>query len=64
MNNRWIYKGSVTTSPCAKEVYWNVLRTIYPIKDKHLQQFNTQLAKGDEGTNTNGNLREIQELNT
>jgi len=39
MNNRWTYKGSVTTPPCAQNVYWNVLRTIYPIKQKHLGQF-------------------------
>ena len=30
--NRWVYKGSVTTPPCAQKVYWNVLKTIYPIK--------------------------------
>jgi carbonic anhydrase len=30
--NRWVYKGSVTTPPCATTVYWNVLRTVYPIK--------------------------------
>ena len=38
-NNRWIYKGSVTTPPCATYVYWNVMSTIYPVKAKHLQQF-------------------------
>ena len=32
MWDRWIYKGSVTTPPCAEFVYWNVLRTVYPIK--------------------------------
>ena len=36
---RWVYKGSVTTPPCARYVYWNVLRTIYPIKKKHLDLF-------------------------
>ena len=30
-DNRWIYKGSLTTPPCNKYIYWNVLRTIYPI---------------------------------
>lgn len=35
-NNRWVYKGSVTTPPCKTLVYWNVLRTVYPIKKKHL----------------------------
>jgi carbonic anhydrase len=36
-NNRWVYKGSVTTPPCATNVYWNVLSTIYPISKKHLE---------------------------
>lgn len=31
-NDRWVYKGSVTTPPCATYVYWNVLRKVYPIK--------------------------------
>lgn len=30
-NKRWMYKGSVTTPPCATYVYWNVLSTIYPV---------------------------------
>ena len=30
-NNRWIYKGSVTSPPCATYVYWNVLTTVYPV---------------------------------
>jgi len=32
MENRWIYKGSVTTPPCHRFVYWNLLQTVYPIK--------------------------------
>lgn len=38
-DDRWIYKGSVTTPPCAQSVYWNVLRTVYPIKKEHLDLF-------------------------
>jgi len=38
-NNRWVYQGSVTTPPCAQKVYWNLLMTIYPIKQAHLDQF-------------------------
>lgn len=44
-NNRWTYRGSVTTPPCAQNVYWNVLRTVYPIKERHLLGFKKRLAQ-------------------
>ena len=58
-NKRWMYKGSVTTPPCATYVYWNVLSTIYPVSQKHLDLFvNTQLVKGEDGELDNrGNWR-------
>ena len=60
-NNRYIYKGSVTTPPCATYVYWNVLSTIYPISAKHLAQFKTQLNRGEDGKlDDYGNFRAIQ----
>jgi carbonic anhydrase len=59
-NNRWVYKGSVTTPPCAGFVYWNVLSTIYPVKAEHLALFEAQLDKV-EGLKDAGNWREIQE---
>lgn len=31
-SQRWVYKGSVTTPPCATLVYWNVHKKVYPIK--------------------------------
>jgi carbonic anhydrase len=46
MRTRWSYKGSVTTPPCATTVYWNVVKTIYPLKQKHLDQFKTQMQRG------------------
>ena len=30
-NNRWIYKGSMTTPPCEQFVYWNIIKKVYPI---------------------------------
>jgi carbonic anhydrase len=41
--DRWIYKGSVTTPPCDKFVYWNVLRRIHPIKIDQLALFKEKL---------------------
>lgn len=57
MDNRYTYVGSVTTPPCAQNVYWNVLRTVYPIKKKHLDQFMNQLKRGE--LQVTGNNREI-----
>ena len=48
-NNRYVYKGSVTTPPCAQYVYWNVMTTIYPISQKHLDLFKKQLERGEAG---------------
>ena len=58
MNNRWVYKGSVTTPPCDNFVYWNVLKTIYPLKEKYLEQFQEQLTRGN--LEETGNWRETQ----
>jgi len=60
MNNRWIYKGSVTTPPCKTNVYWNVLTTIYPVKQRHLDQFKNQLKRGH--LEKTGNYRVINKL--
>lgn len=69
MRTRWSYKGSVTTPPCATTVYWNVVKTIYPIKQKHLDQFKKQMLRGtaaNGGSDKFGadvsNWREIQPL--
>merc|ERR1712087_650931 len=62
MKNRWVYKGSLTTPPCTKAVYWNVLHTVYPIKKAQLDLFNAKLAASAKAPN--GNWRETQPLVT
>lgn len=64
-NNRWVYRGSVTTPPCAENVYWNELRTIYPVSQKHVDQFKAHLKtaagySGDQTLDVIGNRREVQ----
>jgi len=59
LDNRWTYKGSVTTPPCDTFVYWNVAKRIFPIKQAHLDQFKSQMARD----NLTSNWREIQDVN-
>lgn len=70
MNNRWIYQGSKTSPPCETLVYWNVLSTVYPIKQEHLTLFkNDQLSRANNAAadlpgftadlTTVGNYREV-----
>lgn len=56
-DERWAYKGSVTTPPCDTFVYWNILREVYPIKQHHLDLFKGQLKRA--GMEDTGNYREI-----
>jgi hypothetical protein len=60
MDNRWVYKGSVTTPPCDTFVYWNVVRRVYPLKQRHLDLFYNQLERGN--LQKTGNYRETQAL--
>ena len=43
-NERWVYKGSVTTPPCDKNVYWNVMRRVFPIEPETLALFKAKLV--------------------
>jgi len=43
-DEKWIYKGSSTQPPCKQYAYWQVLRTVYPMKDKYLKGMRYMLA--------------------
>ena len=63
-NNRWVYKGSQTLPPCSKFVYWNVIETIYPVREEVLQKFKKKLkdmgvSVGEDGEKEYGNYRNI-----
>ena len=60
MDNRWVYKGSVTTPPCDTYVYWNVVRRVHPLKQRHLDLFKEILKLG--GLEKTGNYREVLPL--
>jgi carbonic anhydrase len=49
-NNRYVYKGSVTTPPCGQSVYWNVLSKVYPVSQATVDAFKNQMGTlGVEG---------------
>lgn len=51
MNDRWVYKGSLTTPPCSEGLYWNFVKTVYPIKQYHLNYYYQALyANGNKDT--------------
>ena len=57
-SNRFVYKGSVTTPPCATFVYWNVFAKVMPIKLKHLKIFKKIIAtKSPDILTSAGNYR-------
>lgn len=62
MSSRWVYKGSHGMPPCNRYIYYNVLNTIYPIKQKHLDLFYNQLKRGKNNLHETGNWREVNDL--
>ena len=41
--DRWIYHGSLTEPPCTEGVYWNVIRTVFPIRLEDLESIKRKL---------------------
>lgn len=59
LKRRWIYMGSTTMPPCQLYTYWNVLSTIYPIKEKHYKLLKSQHRRNPKIEKI-GNFRKIQ----
>ena len=62
-SNRWAYKGSLTTPPCSKTVFFNILNKVYPIKQEHLDMYKQQLEQAPD-VKAKGNYRVIQPIDT
>ena len=54
--DRWVYKGSYTEPPCNEGVYWNVIRTVYPVSNNSLEAIKQKMvmlsAKNDPDNHT------------
>jgi len=57
--NRYVYNGTATTPPCNLIIYWNVLNKVYPMKQKHLDQYlKVQMARASKASiKRTGNFR-------
>lgn len=45
MRDRWVYKGSLTTPTCLENLYWNFVKTVYPIKPYHLAYYKSAMKE-------------------
>jgi len=58
--DRWTYKGSISEPPCEKYVYWNIIRTIYPIEIDRFALFSDFMYSKKKYTGSYKNNRKIQ----
>lgn len=64
---RFTYRGSLTTPPCSETLNWNVINYVFPITQKHLDQFRNQLKWQTDTSkyrlDVTGNYRVINAIN-
>lgn len=60
--SRWVYTGAITEPPCPEEVYWNIVRTIYPIELERYQWYKDFIYSKKEYLGTYKNNRKIQQV--
>lgn len=39
ISNRWVYKGGLTTPPCTRVVFFQVVHRVLPISERHYQAY-------------------------
>lgn len=57
-NDRWVYKGSLTTPGCLEGLYWNFVKTVYPIKPHHMAAYRSAMYKHGTHSKTASSLFE------
>ena len=57
--DRWTYKGSLSEPPCEQYVYWNVVRTTYPIELERFDYFKQYIESKKEYLGGYKNNRKI-----
>jgi hypothetical protein len=67
VSNRWVYSGSLTTPPCLENLYWNVVKTVYPIKPYHMAYYKKMVkafSTPESEAIENGNYRKERKAHT
>ena len=56
LRSRWVYEGSFTEPPCTEGVYWNIVRTVYPIRRNQLEEIKEKMYRASASSGDDPNL--------